>query len=124
MTTIGTVITLSCILLPLGLGIGAILRQHWLAEGTWLVECPETESYVDVCLAAKSTTTGSLWWRGPRPEVVDCEHWPAKQGCAQTCIRRPGATSCAIDLAAREVGAAEKGMRLSIGPGMKKAEAA
>ncbi|HVM95922.1 MAG TPA: hypothetical protein VMT89_06010 [Candidatus Acidoferrales bacterium] len=66
----------------------AVIRQHWLARETWLVECPDTESYVGVELSGTPTTAASLVGRGPQAHVTNCEHWPAKGDCAQTCVRR------------------------------------
>jgi hypothetical protein len=89
MTTVGTAILLLSILVTLGLLIAAILRQHWLARDAWLVECPETESYVGVRLSEGPTTAPAVFGRGAPAHVTDCTHWPARADCAQTCVRRP-----------------------------------
>ena len=88
MTTFGTAFLLVCVLVPLALLIAVIGRQRWLAREMWFVECPDTESFVGVRLSEEPLTTARLLGRGDHPHVTECEHWPAKYGCAQTCVHR------------------------------------
>ena len=89
MVTLGTAIILALALITLGLLIASLIRQRWLARDSWLIDCPETESYTSVRLSEEPARLGTLFDGGTQPHVVDCEQWPAHYGCAQTCVRRP-----------------------------------
>lgn len=78
--------TIMCVTVPL-VGVlvlwclwGLAVRYRRTA-GSWLVDCPETESCADIALNAGARLGDST------VRVMQCSHWPRRAGCEQACMR-------------------------------------
>jgi hypothetical protein len=61
------------------------LRSYLRFRNRMVVTCPETQTQVGVDVNAKHAAITSCLGKGSL-QLVDCTHWPDRQGCGQECL--------------------------------------
>lgn len=62
-------------------GVWGLAVRYCRNAGSWLVDCPETESCTDVTINVGARLGDS------NIRVRHCGHWPERAGCEQACVR-------------------------------------
>jgi hypothetical protein len=81
---------LSTLVVLAGLAVLSVLLLRVMSayrkyRGTWLVECPETDTCVEIALDTKRAAVSSAVG-APQLQVRQCSRWPDRHDCDQSCL--------------------------------------